>query len=270
MGLRTILKTAGHWLKGSIVKVDSEIQFDTVTNPEIDSTGGNFVWNTQTSNANSWKLRDPGVTEDIISVDTSAKTFTLHPNYTGSGFSSGGADIPEIKGTSINYMPYGNGALTGGLSGSPSELRGVVFDITGNVSSTGIILEVVVSASATLHLAVYKYDYTNDIWNIATEQLDISMAATGLVSQNFTTPQALTAGKYCIAWRPSDTISQILGFYKLRSRNNLTGDFASMTTIKNRMETGIITYSAIMPATITFPSALFTLVLYCEVFQIKF
>jgi len=36
MGLRTILKTAGHWLKGSIVKVDSEIQFDTTTNPEID------------------------------------------------------------------------------------------------------------------------------------------------------------------------------------------------------------------------------------------
>ena len=83
-----------------------------------------------------------------------------------------------------------------GLTGSPTELRGVVFDIAGNVSSTGIILEVVVSAAATLHLAFYKYDYEADIWNIATEQLDVSMAATGVVSQDFTTPQALTAGKY--------------------------------------------------------------------------
>ncbi len=86
MGLRTILKTAGHWLKGSIVKVDSEIQFDTTTNPEIDSTGGDFVWNTQTSSANSWKLRDPGTTEDIIITDTDTKTFTLHSSYTASGF----------------------------------------------------------------------------------------------------------------------------------------------------------------------------------------
>lgn len=86
MGLRTIFKTAGHWLKGSIVKVDSEIQFDTTTNPEIDSTGGDFVWNTKTTSASSWKLRDPGASEDIIITDTSAKTFTLHSSYTASGF----------------------------------------------------------------------------------------------------------------------------------------------------------------------------------------
>lgn len=90
MGLRTIFKTAGHWLKGSIVKVDSEIEFDTITNPEIDSTGGNFVWNTQTSDANSWTLHDPGATEDIIITDTFTKTFTLHSSYTASGFGSGG------------------------------------------------------------------------------------------------------------------------------------------------------------------------------------
>jgi len=119
MGLRTILKTAGHWLKGSIVKVDSEIQFDTVTNPEIDSTGGNFVWNTQTSNANSWKLHDPGVipTEDILIADTSAKTFTLHPNYTASGFSLNILETASLDGNIItpptltgnvdNYNPTG-------------------------------------------------------------------------------------------------------------------------------------------------------------------
>ncbi len=96
------------------------------------------------------------------------------------------------------------------------------------------------------------------------------MAATGIVSQNFTTPQKLTAGKYCVAWRPSDTISQILGFYKLRSQIRLGGDITSMSTIKNRMETGTISYSPTMPATITFPSSLFVEALYCEAFQIKF
>ena len=107
MGLRTILKTAGHWLKGSIVKVDSEIQFDTTTNPEIDSTGGNFVWHTQTSDALSWKLHDPGVipTEDILIADTAAKTFTLHTNYTANGFGSGGGGgwtrVTENTGTRV-------------------------------------------------------------------------------------------------------------------------------------------------------------------------
>ena len=89
MGLRTIFKTAGHWLKGAIVKVDSEIQFDVTTNPEIDSTGGEFMWNTKTSDANSWKLHDPGTSEDILTTDTSAKTLTLHTNYTTNGFGSG-------------------------------------------------------------------------------------------------------------------------------------------------------------------------------------
>jgi hypothetical protein len=186
------------------------------------------------------------------------------------GGGGGGADIPQIKGTSINYIPFGNGTLTAGLTGAPTEIRGVVFDIAGNVSSTGIVLEVKVSAVATAHVAFYKYDYENDIWNIATEQLDISMAVVGVVSQDFSTPQELTAGKYCIAWRLSDTMSQILGFYKLRSRNNLSGDFSSMNTMKNRMETGVISYSATMPDAITFPPALFALVLYCEAFQIKF
>lgn len=84
MGLRTIFKTAGHWLKGAIVKVDSEIQFDTITNPEIDSTGGDFVWKTITPSANSWKLNDGAV--DILKVDTNAKTLTLDPSYTTNGF----------------------------------------------------------------------------------------------------------------------------------------------------------------------------------------
>ena len=44
MGLRKITKTDGHHLAGTLFKVDSEIQFDTVGTPEIDTTGGSFIW----------------------------------------------------------------------------------------------------------------------------------------------------------------------------------------------------------------------------------
>ena len=43
MALRQVIKTAGHWLKGLVFKVDREIQFDQTTNPEIDSSGGSFI-----------------------------------------------------------------------------------------------------------------------------------------------------------------------------------------------------------------------------------
>jgi len=127
MGLRTILKTAGHWLKGSIVKVDSEIQFDTTTNPEIDSTGGNFVWNTQTSNANSWKLRDPGTLEEILITDTSAKTFTLHTNYTANGF-----------------MPSFNADLDSALTSITRVFAGgrTTFTVTHNLNTLDIKPEI--------------------------------------------------------------------------------------------------------------------------------
>jgi len=90
MGLRTVIKTAGHWLKGLVFKVDREIQFDVTTNPEIDSTGGVFLWKTITNAFNSWRLRDDTAGEDIIAVDTQTgvKTLTLHPNYSAIGFNS--------------------------------------------------------------------------------------------------------------------------------------------------------------------------------------
>ena len=133
MGLRTILKTAGHWLKGSIVKVDSEIQFDVTSNPEIDSTGGNFVWNTQTSDANSWKLRDPGTLEEILITDTSAKTFTLHTNYTANGFGSG-----------LNILET---ASLDGIIITPPTLTGNVNDYNPTGFSTCSIIRLDVDAN---------------------------------------------------------------------------------------------------------------------------
>lgn len=133
MGLRTILKTAGHWLKGSIVKVDSEIQFDTTTNPEIDSTGGDFVWNAKTASADSWKLRDPGTLEDIIAVDTQTlvKTLTLHPNYTANGF---GPFTPTINSTNMVEVSQESDFGTPDGSGNITLVTGTTYFIRGVVS----------------------------------------------------------------------------------------------------------------------------------------
>ena len=202
MGLRTILKTAGHWLKGAIVKVDSEIQFDTTTNPEIDSTGGDFVWNAKTASADSWKLRDPGTLEDIIAV----------------------------------------------------AITGMPFNIIGNSSCLGIVFNVY-NTGDKIHMALYKYDYTTDIWSIASEDLTITLSVTGYVTQNFTTAAALTPGKYCIAWRSSTTAGQLWGINKDRASLRISGDVTNSINYYNMMRTNSITYSPTMPTTIAFPSA---------------
>ena len=131
MGLRTILKTAGHWLKGAIVKVDSEIQFDTTTNPEIDSTGGDFVWNAKTASASSWKLRDAGTLEDVVTTNTSAKTFTLHPNYTANGF---GPFTPTINSTNMVEVSQESDFGTPDGSGNITLVTGTTYFIRGIVS----------------------------------------------------------------------------------------------------------------------------------------
>jgi hypothetical protein len=116
MGLRTVLKTAGHWLKGLILKVDREIQFDQTVNPEIDSTGGSFIWKTQTNNATSWKLRDDTTSEDIllVSSSTGAKKITLNSNYKAFGFSGpthvhvyDASDLPAVLVTNTTYIIHG-------------------------------------------------------------------------------------------------------------------------------------------------------------------
>ena len=255
MGLRTILKTAGHWLKGAIVKVDSEIQFDTTTNPEIDSTGGDFVWNAKTASADSWKLRDPGTLEDIIAVDTQTlvKTLTLHTNYTPLGF--GGADIPEIQGTTLNFLGNGNSAyMGGGVNTISTAITGMPFNIIGNSSCLGIVFNVY-NTGDKIHMALYKYDYTTDIWSIASEDLTITLSVTGYVTQNFTTAAALTPGKYCIAWRSSTTAGQLWGINKDRASLRISGDVTNSINYYNMMRTNSITYSPTMPTTIAFPSA---------------
>ena len=186
------------------------------------------------------------------------------------GGGGGGSDIPQIKNSSYNFLAYGNSALTAGVNQSSTKFRGIPFPIKGNVDSTGIVLEVQNTSTATLHLALYKYDYTNDIWDKATEQLDINITAIGVVSQNYTTPQSLSPGLYCVAFRDSNSTGQLTGLFKHRSINKFSGNFTDMTGFYNTMESATISYSPTMPDQITFPAANFKEYNYHEFFQIKF
>jgi hypothetical protein len=189
-------------------------------------------------------------------------------NSSGGG---GGSDIPQIKGTSINYIPPTVNASTTGWNTLSTVIKATPFTVYGNVSSTALILDcTTANAPGVLHLALYKYDYDADIWNIATEQLDASMVATGMIVQSFTTPQALTPGKYCVAWRCNLSGAMIRAFYKKASSLNFSGSDVSSTNWMNIMITDAIAYNATMPTALTFPPANFLNSTYHENIQIKF
>lgn len=83
MSLRKVFKAAGHYFAGSTVKIDEKIECVNTSNPEFDTTGGGFIWKIKTAFATAFKLRDDTAGEDILTIDTSAKTIALHPNYSG-------------------------------------------------------------------------------------------------------------------------------------------------------------------------------------------
>ena len=181
-----------------------------------------------------------------------------------------GADIPQIKESSYNFLAYGNSALIAGINQTSTKFRAIPFPIKGNVDTTGIVLQVQNTSTATLHLALYKYDYTNDIWDKATEQLDINITVTGVISQNYTAPQPLSPGLYCVAFRDSNSSGQLTGLFKHRSNNKFSGNFTDMTGFYNIMESATTSYTPTMPNQITFPAANFLENNYHELFQIQF
>ena len=110
MALRQVIKTAGQWLRGLVFKVDREIQFDQTINPEIDTTGGSFIWKTQTNNPTSWKLRDDTTSEDILLVNSALKSLTIHPNYQLVILNQLSGNIitpPTLTASVDNYSPTG-------------------------------------------------------------------------------------------------------------------------------------------------------------------
>jgi hypothetical protein len=70
MAQHKISKPEGHYLEGDKLTVDNELEFLTTTNPEIDTTGGDFIFKAKTASATSWKLQDGTSGTDIINVDS--------------------------------------------------------------------------------------------------------------------------------------------------------------------------------------------------------
>ena len=186
--------------------------------------------------------------------------------------SGGGAtyDIPQVKGTCINWLPDGQGLLTAGVTQTSTRIKGIPFPVKGNIDCLGVNLQVQNISTATLHLALYKYDYSNDIWNKATDQLDINITATGVILQTFSTPQSLDAGFYCVAFRDSDSTGDLTGVFKNRSQNKYLGAPTGLDDFYNTMRTTVISYSPTMPTQITFPISEMQENNYHELFQIQF
>ena len=184
--------------------------------------------------------------------------------------SGGGSNIPQIKETSINFLPAGNTILTASVNQISTRIKAVPFQVFGDINTKGVVFQVANPSTATLHLALYKYDYDNDIWDIATEQLDINIAASGIINQNFTTPQNLKPALYCVAFRDNNSTGKILGLFKNRSKNKFSGNFTSMSAFYNMMRTNVISYSPTLPNQIVLPSSNFQELNYHEFFQITF
>ncbi len=184
--------------------------------------------------------------------------------------SGGGSNIPQIKETSINFLPAGNTILTASVNQASTRIKAVPFQVFGDINTKGVVLQVANPSTAVLHLALYKYDYEADIWNIATEQLDINISATGIINQNFTSPQNLKPALYCIAFRDNNSTGKVLGLFKNRSKNKFSGNFSSMSAFYNIMRTNTLSYSPTLPAQITLPSNNFQELNYHEFFQIIF
>jgi len=110
MAKNKIEKSDGHYLAGTEVTVDTEINFVNTSNPEIDTTGGSFIWKLITAVASAWKLRDDTKGQDIITIDSSTDTVTANAtDYTFVGFgaaSAATAIVFTIESTSYNAVAF--------------------------------------------------------------------------------------------------------------------------------------------------------------------
>jgi len=196
MALRTVLKTAGHWLKGLVFKVDREIQFDQTVNPEIDSTGGSFIWKTQTGNPTSWILKDDTTAEDILLVNSSAKTITLNSAYTPLGFGNYGLFAQTVQGPTINTAPEqsivgtGLGSLSVPANGftvgdSFHAKLGGKINATGGGGRSEVIIKIRSNGTVLASTGIFDLDNATDQgWELELDFTIISIGASGSISTN--------------------------------------------------------------------------------------
>jgi hypothetical protein len=86
MGIRKVTRTDGHWLRGETIKSDQKFETYVLTNPEIDTRGGNFIWKLLTGVSQSFKLRDVDKEQDILDINTNVDFVRLFPEYKAIGF----------------------------------------------------------------------------------------------------------------------------------------------------------------------------------------
>ena len=198
MALRQVIKTAGHWLKGLVFKVDSEIQFDKTINPEIDSSGGSFIWNTQTNNPTSWTLKDPTTGETIMALNTATavKSLTLNSNYSALGFGNYGLFSQTVQGSTINTAPEqsivgtGVGSLSIPANGftvgdSFHAKLGGIINATGGGGRSEIIVRIKAGAVVLASTGVFDLDNaTNQGWELELDFTITALGATGSISTN--------------------------------------------------------------------------------------
>ena len=196
MALRTVLKTAGHWLKGLVFKVDREIQFDQTVNPEIDTTGGSFIWKTQTGNPTSWILKDDTTAEDILLVNSSAKTITLNSAYAPLGFGNYGLFAQTVQGPTINTAPEqsivgtGLGSLSVPANGfaigdSFHAKLGGKINATGGGGRSEIIIKIRSNGTVLASTGIFDLDNATDQgWELELDFTIISIGASGSISTN--------------------------------------------------------------------------------------
>ena len=69
-----------------------------------------------------------------------------------------GSNIPQIKETSINFLPAGNTILTASVNQISTRIKAVPFQVFGDINTKGIVFQV-----ATLARRPLIWHYTNMI-----------------------------------------------------------------------------------------------------------
>jgi len=80
-----IFRSAGHYLAGLVLKIDTELRFVNTNNPEI-TTFDSFTWKLKTALINSFRITDLIKVQDVVNIDTLNDIVKLGDNYTPIGF----------------------------------------------------------------------------------------------------------------------------------------------------------------------------------------
>jgi hypothetical protein len=79
-------RTAGHHFTGASIMADQKFETEILTNPELDTTGGNFTHKVLTGVSQAYKIRDNSKSQDIIDINTDTDVIRVFKEYKAVGF----------------------------------------------------------------------------------------------------------------------------------------------------------------------------------------